>query len=91
MYPCTPPGASLNCSSTGVGLQGAIDVTQPYIKRGMKGVVGADVYSGAVYTWAWPAGGQPRPNKTFHVAEGNSMLTGAAVQLGPSKHRKDNL
>lgn len=84
MYRCTPSGASISCDGTFVGLQGALDVTQPYIKRGMKGVVGADASAGAVYTWAFPAGGTPRPNKTIIVTESYPSLNGAAVQLGPN-------
>ncbi len=84
VYQCNNSGASLDCSVGSTGLQGASDVTQGYIKRGVKGITGADASAGTVYTWAYPAGGSPRPNKTIHVSETYPSLNGTAVQLGPT-------
>ena len=42
VYQCNNSGASLDCSVGSTGLQGAADVTQGYIKRGVKGITGAD-------------------------------------------------
>lgn len=40
-----------------------VQVAQPFIKPGVKGVVGADLGNSFADTWTYPAGGNPRPGK----------------------------
>jgi hypothetical protein len=81
LYQCSASGSTLDCSG-GTQMSGSTDVTGPFVKRGAKGMVGADV-NGTIYTWAYPAGGTPRPGKTITVSESYPSLNGQAVQLGP--------
>lgn len=82
IHQCTASGASVNCSGSTVGLQTSTDVVQFYIKRGVKGVIGPDASTGNANTWAYPAGGQPRPNKIIHVSQSYPLNIGSTVLLG---------
>ena len=82
LYRCNASGASLDCSVGTTVLGGTSDVVQSYIKRGVKGVTGADNTSKVESTWQYPAGGSMRPNKTFTINNGTySTLIGNAVVL----------
>jgi hypothetical protein len=85
LYACNASGASLDCSAGTTVLSGTTDVVQSFIKRGIKGVTGADNGDKVESTWAYPAGGSGRPNKTFTINNGTySTLIGNAVVLPPS-------
>lgn len=84
LYQCSASGASVDCNGAVTVLGGTTDVVQSFIKRGIKGVTGADNGSKVESTWAYPAGGSMRPNKTFTVNNGTySTLIGNAVVLPP--------
>jgi len=83
LYRCSPSGSVVDCNSGSTVLEGA-EVVQWFIKRGIKGVTGADNSNKVESTWAYPAGGSMRPNKTFTVDDGTySTLEGNAVVLPP--------
>ena len=82
IYQCSASGASVTCNLGSTVLSGTSDVVQSFIKRGVKGVTGADNGSKIESTWAYPAGGSMRPNKTFTINNGTySTLIGNAVVL----------
>jgi hypothetical protein len=82
IYQCSTSGATVGCNLGSTVLGGTTDVVQAFIKRGIKGVTGADNGSKVESTWAYPAGGSMRPNKTFTINNGTySTLIGNAVLL----------
>ena len=82
LYRCTPSGSVVDCNGGSTVLSGTTDVVQWFIKRGVAGVTGADNSSKTESTWAYPAGGSMRPNKTFTIDDGTySTLIGNAVLL----------
>jgi hypothetical protein len=82
IYQCSASGATVDCNLGSTVLGGTTDVVQPFIKRGIKGVTGVDSPSKTESTWAYPAGGAMRPNKTFTINNGTySLLVGNAVLL----------
>jgi hypothetical protein len=82
IHQCSASGNTVTCGSGATGLQSSTDVVQYFIKRGIKGVIGPDASTGNANTWAYPAGGSPRPNKVIHVPQSYPLNIGAAVLLG---------
>jgi len=80
VYRCNASGATLDCSVGSANLGGSEDVVQPFVKRGAKGVVGADALEIQANTWAYPGGGNPRPGKQINIAGGEQPI-GSAVLL----------
>jgi hypothetical protein len=79
-YTCRPHGATLSCKPSTI----VFDRGSPtFVKAGRRGVVGADADSGAIFTWPYPAGGEPNPRKTIYVQGSYISINGAAVQVGP--------
>ncbi|HEY1681070.1 MAG TPA: hypothetical protein VGF98_05495 [Candidatus Tumulicola sp.] len=72
LYQATLSGRTLTGNGIATTLSGqyGIQVVQPFLKTGAKGVVGADVNNDVVDTWAYPVGGSPQPGKRVVLPSG---------------------
>lgn len=84
LHLCSVSGPNVDCSGKAVELDKITQMEQFFVLQNNRAVVAADVYNDAVDTWAYPAGGNPKPKRHITPSESYPLLVGTAV-LSPQQ------